>query len=244
MSGFPRAPRCAIASFLAVALLLPAAAIAAEAITQTKSTQADISPAEALQMLHDGNQRFVDEEMLERDLIDQVEATATGQYPFGVVLGCIDSRVPPEIVFDQGIGDIFAPRVAGNFVNADILGSMEFATAVAGSKVVVVLGHTSCGAVKGTTDQVELGNLTHTLSNIAPAMYSVEGFEGERNSKNAEFVQAVAEANVHHTVQNILDRSPVMKDLVDQGKLLVVGAMHDVETGEVTWYEHGRGASH
>jgi len=227
-----------------VALLLPAAAIAAEAITQTKSTQADMSPAEALQMLHDGNQRFVDEEMLERDLIDQVEATATGQYPFGVVLGCIDSRVPPEIVFDQGIGDIFAPRVAGNFVNADILGSMEFATAVAGSKVVVVLGHTSCGAVKGTTDQVELGNLTHTLSNIAPAMYSVEGFEGERNSKNAEFVQAVAEANVHHTVQNILDRSPVMKDLVDQGKLLVVGAMHDVETGEVTWYEHGRGASH
>ncbi len=244
MSAFPCAPRRALASFLAVAHLLPAAALADEAITQTKSTQADMSPAEALEMLSEGNQRFVDENMLERDLIDQVEATATGQYPFGVVLGCIDSRVPPEIVFDQGIGDIFAPRVAGNFVNADILGSMEFATAVAGSKVVVVLGHTSCGAVKGTADQVELGNLTHTLSNIAPAMYSVEGHQGERNSKNAEFVQAVAEANVHHTVQNILDRSPVMKDLVDQGKLLVVGAMHDVATGEVTWYEHDHHSSH
>ena len=235
MSVFPRTSLRA--TTLALALLIPSIAVAG-AVTQTKGTQADMTPAEALQMLKDGNERFVDGEMLERDFQEQVKTTSTGQYPFGVVLGCIDSRVPPEIVFDQGIGDIFAPRIAGNFANTDILGSMEFATAAAGSKVVVVLGHTACGAVKGTADGVELGNLTHTLSNIAPAMYSVDGFEGQRNSQNGEFVHAVAEANVHHTVQNILDRSPVMKGLVDEGKLIVVGAMHDVATGEVTWFEH------
>ena len=227
-----------LAAALTLAVLVPGLAVAETELTQTAATQAALSPEQALEMLREGNQRFVDGEMLERDYAEQVEATATGQYPYGVVLGCIDSRVPPEIVFDQGIGDIFAPRIAGNFVNTDILGSMEFATAVAGSKVVVVLGHTSCGAVKGTCDDVELGNLTHTLSNIAPAVYAVKGHEGARNSKNAAFVQAVAEANVHHTVQNILDRSPVMKGLVDEGKLLVVGAMHDVATGEVTWMEH------
>ncbi len=210
---------------------------AAAVMTQTAESQAAMSPAQALQMLKDGNQRFVNEEMVERDLIDQVEATAGGQYPFAVVLGCIDSRVPPELVFDQGIGDLFAPRIAGNFVNTDILGSMEFATAVAGSKVIVVLGHSSCGAVKGACDHVELGNLTHTLSNIAPAIYAVTDVEGERSSKNADYVHAVATENVHQTVQNILDRSPVMKGLVDEGKLLVVGAMHDVATGEVTFFD-------
>lgn len=235
MFGFPRTLR-AIALVFSVAVLVPGMALA-DAVTQTQSTQAEMSPAEALDMLKQGNARFVDGKMLDRDLMDQVEATSSGQYPFGVVLGCIDSRVPPELVFDQGIGDIFAPRIAGNFVNTDILGSMEFATAAAGSKVVVVLGHTACGAVKGTADGVELGNLTHLLAQISPAMYTVEGHEGSRNSKNIEFVNEVAKANVHMTVQNILDRSPVMKGLVDDGKLIVVGAMHDVNTGEVHWMD-------
>lgn len=233
-----RSPLPALVALTALVFaLVPGLALAGAAATQTKSTQAELSPADALALLRDGNERFTKGQMLQRDLAAQVAATSKGQYPFGVVLGCIDSRVPPELVFDQGIGDIFAPRIAGNFVNTDILGSMEFATAVAGSKVVVVLGHTACGAVMGACDNVELGNLTQTLSNLGPAVYSVEGYAGTRTSKNAEFVQAVAETNVHLTVQNILDRSPVMKGLVDEGKLAVVGAMHDVATGEVTWFD-------
>lgn len=212
---------------------LPAAVTAVE----TSDTQAALSPADALQRLKDGNARFTGGQMINRDLMAQVRGTAGGQAPFAVVLGCIDSRVPPELVFDQGIGDIFAPRIAGNFVNTDILGSMEFATAAAGSKVIVVLGHTSCGAVKGTCDNVELGNLTHTLSNILPATYAVTDVEGERSSKNAAYVEAVAEENVRQTVANVVERSKVMADLVDQGKLLVVGAIHDVSTGQVRWLD-------
>ena len=201
----------------------------------TAEVQADITPEKALMMLKEGNQRFVWGEMSDRNLIKQVSQTAGGQYPFAVVLGCIDSRVPPELVFDQGIGDIFAPRIAGNFVNKDILGSMEFATKVAGSKIIVVLGHSSCGAVKGACDNVELGNLTHTLANIMPAVNGVENVIGERNSKNAEFVEEVSHLNVRLTVQNILDQSPIMKEMVDNGELMVVGAMHDVSTGKVTF---------
>ncbi|RMH62998.1 MAG: carbonic anhydrase [Bacteroidetes bacterium] len=221
----------------ALLLLLVPGTAQAQAVTQTQATQAAMTPADALQMLQAGNERFVNGQMLPRNYQDQVEATATGQYPFAVVLGCIDSRVPPEIVFDQGIGDIFAPRIAGNFVNTDILGSMEFATAVAGSKLIVVLGHSSCGAVKGACDHVELGNLTHTLANIAPAIYAVTDVAGERSSKNASYVEAVTHENVAMTVQNILDRSPVIKDLVDKGEVMVVGAMYDVATGRVTFME-------
>lgn len=210
---------------------------AQQAVTQTAATQAAMSPAEALQALKDGNARFLSGDMLNRDLGDQVEQTASGQYPFAVVLGCIDSRVPPELVFDQGIGDIFSPRIAGNFVNTDILGSMEFATRVAGSKVIVVLGHTACGAVKGACDHVELGNLTHTLANIAPAVYAVNDVEGERNSSNTEFVNKVAHTNVEMTVDNIVERSAVIREMVESGDLLVVGAMHDVSTGEVTFFD-------
>ncbi len=223
---------------LTVAPVHAQATLTQMAVTQTAESQAALSPAEALQMLKDGNERFVSEAMLDRDLMDQVEQTAEGQYPFAVVLGCIDSRVPHELVFDQGIGDLFSARVAGNFVNADILGSMEFATAVAGSKVIVVLGHTECGAVKGACDHVELGNLTHTLSNIAPAVYAVQNdVAGPYTSGNPTFVNAVAHENVAMTVQNILERSPVMAGLVDEGKLMVVGAMHDVATGEVTFLD-------
>ncbi|MEZ4700528.1 MAG: carbonic anhydrase family protein [Rhodothermales bacterium] len=220
-----------------LALTLATTACAQRVPALTHAAQAEISPAEALDMLKEGNARFTSGKMLDRDLKAQVSQTAAGQYPYAVVLGCIDSRVPPEIVFDQGIGDIFAPRIAGNFVNTDILGSMEFATRVAGSKIIVVLGHTECGAVKGACDHVELGNLTHTLSNISPAVYAVEEVIGDRTSKNKAFVDQVAHMNVRMTVQNILDRSPVMKDLVDRGELLVVGAMHDVSTGKVTFMD-------
>ncbi|WP_022836088.1 carbonic anhydrase family protein [Salisaeta longa] len=203
----------------------------------TAETQAALSPTEVIQLLKDGNQRFINGEALERDFMAQVRQTAEGQYPMAAILGCIDSRVPHEIVFDKGVGDVFSARVAGNFINTDILGSLEFATAIAGSKVIVVLGHTECGAVKGACDQVEMGNLTATLANLAPAIYSVEDVDGPRTSKNKDFVRAVAHENVNITVQNIVDRSPVIRGLVRDGKLIVIGAMHDVYTGKVTFFE-------
>ncbi len=212
-------------------------AVAQSAKALTKEKQAAITPAKALAMLKEGNERFLAGDMMNRDLIKQVKQTAGGQYPYAVVLGCIDSRVPPELIFDQGIGDMFTPRIAGNFVNADILGSMEFATKVAGSKIIVVLGHTSCGAVKGACDNVEMGNLTHLLKNLMPAVHAVDDVIGERNSSNSKFVDDVAHTNVQMTVDNILERSPVMKELVDSGELMVVGAMHDVKTGRVTFMD-------
>ena len=206
-------------------------------VALTAETQAALTPMQVIQRLKDGNERFVNDQAVERDFLGQVRQTATGQYPMAAILGCIDSRVPHEIVFDKGVGDIFSARVAGNFVNTDILGSLEFATAVAGSKVVVVLGHTECGAVKGACDNVELGNLTATLSNIAPAVYSVTDIEGPRTAANKDFVQAVAHENVEITVRNMVERSPVMHGLVEEGKLVVIGAMHNVTTGEVTFFE-------
>jgi carbonic anhydrase len=203
----------------------------------TAETQAALSPMDVLTLLKEGNNRFLSGTAVERNFNEQVAQTAAGQYPMAAILGCIDSRVPHEIVFDKGVGDIFSARVAGNFVNTDILGSLEFATAAAGSKVVVVLGHTECGAVKGACDNVELGNLTATLANIAPAVYATTDVEGERSSKNADFVQAVAHENVEMTVMNMVERSPVMRGLVEEGKLIVVGAMHDVATGRVTFME-------
>jgi carbonic anhydrase len=225
---------------LATVALMGCAQAQPAAVTQTAATQAPLTPQAALQMLIDGNERFVARQPLARDYMQQVSQTASGQYPAAVVLGCIDSRVPPEIVFDQGIGDIFSPRIAGNFVNTDILGSMEFATAAAGAKVIVVLGHTECGAVKGACDHVQLGNLTQTLSNISPAVYAVQNIEGPRTSANKAFVDAVTHTNVELTVQNILDRSPIIKGLVDAGSLTVVGAVHDIATGRVTFLPTGR----
>lgn len=201
----------------------------------TKRAQAATTPDQALQMLKDGNKRFVSGRMHQRDLMAQVKATASGQYPFAVVIGCIDSRVPPELVFDQGIGDIFSPRIAGNYVNTDIIGSSEFATRLAGAKLILVLGHTECGAVKGACDNAQLGNLTHTLSNIMPAVYSVTNVPGARSSKNAAFVQKVAEANVRLSVKALTNRSAVLHDLVAKRNLKVAGAMHDIATGRVTF---------
>ena len=222
---------------LVVCTVLPLSLSARDAAVQTLESQAEMTPDSALALLKEGNTRFLAGNLLERDLMAQVKATSTGQYPHSVVLSCIDSRVPPEIVFDQGLGDIFAPRVAGNFVDEELLGSMEFAAAVAGSKAIVVLGHSECGAVKGACDDVKLGNLTQTLANIRPAVEAVSGFEGARNSKNKAFVSAVAHENVRQTVENILERSVVLAELVDRGKLKVVGAMYDVSTGKVTFLD-------
>lgn len=228
-------------SMLALTLLLVAAPATAQdrdlTAALTAETQAALTPMEVIQLLKDGNERFVNDEAVERNFMEQVQQTAGGQYPMAAILGCIDSRVPHEIVFDKGVGDIFSARVAGNFVNTDILGSLEFATAAAGSKVIVVLGHTSCGAVKGACDNVQLGNLTSTLANIAPAIYAVDDVEGPRTSANKDFVQAVAHKNVDLTVQNIVDRSRVIRALVASGDLIVIGAMHDVATGEVDFFE-------
>ena len=200
----------------------------------TKEMQAALTPDLVLSDLKMGNDRFVTGKTRNLDLLAQARETASGQYPKAIVLGCLDSRVPPEIVFDQGIGDIFVGRVAGNFENVDMLGSMEFGTALAGSKLIVVLGHESCGAVKGAIDQAELGNLTETLANIR---VNTAGIPGERSSKNKEMVAAVTEANVYQTVRDIESRSPVLAELVRKGDLKIVGAIYDLDTGRVTWLD-------
>lgn len=204
--------------------------------TITKDVQASITPQAAIEMLKVGNQRFVRGDMVSRDLSGQVSDTSTGQAPFAVILGCIDSRVPAEMVFDQGIGDIFNCRIAGNFINSDILGSMEFGCKVAGSKVIVVLGHKSCGAVKGACDNVELGNLTGMLAKIQPAIDAVTDISEERNSANAPFVQRVSDNNVTQAVENIRLQSPVLKEMEDNGEIAIVGAMYDIADGSVSWY--------
>lgn len=204
-------------------------------MTQNAESQAAMTPAEALTMLREGNARFCAGTPSARDLKAQVDSTSGGQWPLAAVVGCIDSRVSPELVFDQGIGDIFSARVAGNFVNTDILGSLEFACAAAGAKVVLVLGHSSCGAVKGACDAVELGNLTAMLKNLEPALKHVAepSDPDARTSGNAEFVQAVADANVALTVDLIRSRSDVLRGLEEEGKILIVGAMYDVASGAV-----------
>lgn len=199
----------------------------------TKDSQQAMSPAEAIQRLRDGNARFVAGRMMHCDLVEQVHATAGGQAPFAAVLGCIDSRVPPELVFDQGVGDLFVARIAGNFANTDIIGSLEFATAVAGARAIVVLGHSACGAVRGAIDDVDLGLLTATLANIKPAVRAVAPEGG--SSSDAALVQDVADVNVGMTVAKLQVESSVLSGLVAEGKLTIVGAMHDIATGEVTF---------
>jgi len=204
---------------------------------QTKATQDAITPAKALELLKEGNQRFIAKEQVERDLNLQVEQTSTGQYPFATVLSCIDSRVPAELVFDQGIGDIFSVRIAGNFVNTDILGSMEFASKLAGTKLILVLGHTACGAVKGACDHAELGNLTEMLGNIAPAVNAVTepSAAAERTSANIDFVNAVGTKNVALTIERIRKESPVLAEMEHAGEIQIVGGMYDIATGKVNF---------
>jgi carbonic anhydrase len=201
----------------------------------TKDRQAAVTPSVALQNLKDGNARFVAGRSIHCDLMAQVRATASGQAPFAAVVGCIDSRVPPEFIFDQRIGDIFVARVAGNFVNTDIIGSLEFATQLAGAKAIVVLGHTDCGAVKGAVDDVKLGLLTATLANIRPAVAKVTKLRGPHTSKDAQFVQAVADQNAKDAAALLVSESAVLQDLVSAGKLTVAAAMHNLTTGAVNW---------
>lgn len=205
----------------------------------TKETQASVTPDKAIEFLKDGNVRFQKDQMITRDLMDQVSDTASGQYPFATILSCIDSRVSSELIFDQGIGDIFSVRIAGNFVNEDILGSMEFACKLAGTKVIVVMGHTSCGAVKGACDHARLGNLTALINKIEPAVTDtvLPHAEYERNSSNLEFVDAVAKTNVLMTLDNIRSQSEVLKSMEEEGAIKIVGAMYDIATGAVEFYD-------
>lgn len=199
----------------------------------TAEEQAALTPDEVLRILSDGNERFVAGTVTSRDHSAQVRDAAGGQFPKAVILSCLDSRVPVEDVFDRGIGDIFVARVAGNFENTDILGSMEFATKVAGAKLVLVLGHKDCGAVRATIDGAELGNITEMLANIRPAVDANEGYEGERSSKNADFVQAVTKSNVELTIDDIRERSPILKKMEADGQIKIVGALYDMKTGSV-----------
>ena len=206
------------------------------AVTQTKESQSSMTKSTALQMLKDGNARFVSGKTLSRNMMEQVKQTAKGQYPYAVILSCIDSRASSELIFDQGMGDIFNSRVAGNVVDDDVLGGMEFACKVTGAKLIVVLGHTNCGAIKGACDRVELGNLTSLLAKIQPVVTSVKT-EGDRNSKNHEFVEEVSKDNVMHGIEEIKQKSTVLKEMIDKGEIGIVGGMYDIETGKVTFYE-------
>lgn len=204
--------------------------------TLTKEMQTEITPAKALELLKDGNKRFVNNLKANRNLLQQANETSDGQHPFAVMLSCIDSRTSVELIFDQGLGDVFSARIAGNIVNEDILGSMEFACKVAGSKIIVVLGHTKCGAVKGACDHVEMGNLTALLSKIQPAVYDEKSVTENRSSSNDEFVEKVSTINVKRTVTAILERSPILKEMIEKGEIGIVGGTHDIATGEVHFY--------
>jgi len=202
--------------------------------THNKETQAELSPKSSIDLLKEGNERFLNKSTIARSYDEQIKLTTTGQYPFAAIVSCIDSRIPTEIVFDQGIGDIFNARIAGNFVNDDILGSLEFACKLAGSKLIVIMGHTSCGAVKGACDHAELGNLTGLLDKIKPAMDKVKtADEVDRSSKNLSFVNDVAVQNVHLTIEKLKKDSPVLEEMRKAGEIDVVGAMYDVASGSV-----------
>ncbi|MEY4049993.1 MAG: hypothetical protein RL262_827 [Bacteroidota bacterium] len=205
--------------------------------TLTKELQSAITPALALELLKDGNKRFVNNLKINRNLLQQANETSDGQHPFAVILSCIDSRTSAELIFDQGLGDVFSVRIAGNIVNEDILGSMEFGCKVAGAKIIVVLGHTKCGAVKGACDNVALGNLTGLISKIKPAVEQESVTSENRNSSNSAFVENVAELNVSLSVKNILLKSPIIADMVKNGDIGIVGGIHDITTGEVKFFE-------
>lgn len=205
----------------------------------TSETQATITPQKALQFLKEGNLRFVNNLKVSRDLLQQANETREGQWPFAVILSCIDSRTSAELIFDQGLGDIFSIRIAGNVVNTDIIGSLEFACKLAGSKLIVVLGHTHCGAVKGACDHVEMGNLTELLSKIQPAVYEEKTVRSpeKRNSKNQDFVENVCDINVRRSVQAIVNRSYILEQMIESGEIAIIGAKHHLDTGTVDFFE-------
>jgi carbonic anhydrase len=205
--------------------------------TLSKETQDKMTPRMAMNQLKEGNNRFVNNLKTNRNLLGQVNDTREGQWPFAIILSCIDSRTSAELVFDQGLGDIFSVRIAGNIVNTDILGSMEYACKIAGSKLIVVLGHSKCGAVKGACDHLEMGNLTELLAKLQPAVYQEKETKTDRNSQNEVFVENVAAINVKHSVKNILERSFILESMVDKGSIGLIGAMYNIETGKVEFYK-------
>lgn len=205
--------------------------------TLNKELQNSITPAMAIDILKEGNNRFVSNLKVNRNLLQQANETSDGQHPFAVILSCIDSRTSVELIFDQGLGDVFSIRIAGNILNEDILGSMEFGCKVAGAKVIVVLGHTKCGAVKGACDHVEMGNLTALLTKIRPAVDDEKTTTENRTSANGEFVEKVAALNVKRTVKSITERSPILKEMIESGQISIVGGSHDITTGMVTFYD-------
>ena len=205
--------------------------------TLTKEMQAEITPQKALELLEAGNNRFIDNLKINRNLLQQVNETSDGQHPFAVILSCIDSRTSVELIFDQGLGDVFSIRIAGTIINEDILGSLEFACKVSGSKIIVILGHTKCGAIKGACDNVEMGNLTVLLEKIQPAVHAEQTTHKNRNANNQEFVENVTAINIRRTVKAILERSPILKKMVENGECGIVGGNHDITTGKVSFYK-------
>jgi carbonic anhydrase len=198
-----------------------------------QAEQAVLTPPQVLEQLRRGNERFAYGRRQPRDMLHDQRITAAGQYPHAIVLSCIDARAPAEFIFDTGLGDIFNARIAGNIADADLVGSMEFACKVSGAKLVLVMGHTSCGAIKGACDHVQLGNLTGLLDKIQPAVAAVRDVPGKRNSKNKEFVEAVAEANVRLTMERIRELSPILREMEDAGKIQIAGSIYEIETGRV-----------
>lgn len=206
-------------------------------LTIKNITTKDITPSDALGLLKKGNERFINNMKLNRDHLERLNETKEEQNPFACILSCMDSRAPAETIFDQGLGDIFSIRIAGNVITDNILGCLEFATAITGSKLVVVMGHTNCGAIKGACDNVQLGNLTTLLDKIKPAVDMETGTTKDRTSKNPDFVDAVAALNVKYSIEQILKLSPVIRELVDKGQIGLIPAMYDVSTGYVNFYD-------
>ncbi|MDF1683131.1 MAG: carbonic anhydrase family protein [Legionellaceae bacterium] len=205
--------------------------------TLTKAMQDAMTPEIALDLLKKGNQRFINNLKVNRNLLQQANETSDGQHPCAVVLSCIDSRTSAELIFDQGLGDIFSVRIAGTIINDDILGSMEFGCKVAGAKIIVVLGHTQCGAIKGACDHVEMGHLTGLLSKIEPAINAEKTVTENRTSSNDEFVEKVTALSIQRTVQAITERSPILKELIESGECGIIGGNHDISSGEVVFYK-------
>jgi len=203
----------------------------------TKETQASMTPAKALQFLREGNQRFQQNLRAHRNLLEQVNDTRDGQFPFATILSCIDSRTSAELIFDQGLGDIFSIRIAGSIVDEDILGSMEFTCKVAGSKIVVVLGHSKCGAIKGACDGVQLGNLSTLLNKIQPSVYREKTITENRTSKNDAFVSKVTEMQVRRSVEQVIEGSVILREMIEKGEIYLIGGHYSVETGEVEFFE-------
>jgi len=203
----------------------------------TQAEQDELTPDQVITLLKEGNQRFVSGTLTSRNHSKKVRESALGQYPKAIILSCVDSRIPVEDVFDRGIGDIFVARIAGNFENTDILGSMEFACKVSGSKLVFVLGHEHCGAIRGAIDGVKLGNITSMLANIEPAINHFEKYDGKKTSKNKEFVEMVTEQNVRGTIDRIRKNSPILKELETQGEIKIVGGIYNMDTGTVSFLE-------